>query len=132
MRRPGLVETLQREYRVVIAGPTTLAAILTSVQMGIAINQITRRSTEVWKILGAVKIEFRKYGDAVDKVRGSLSAAANNLERVSTRSRALERKLKSVEELPEAEAQGILAAVENDFANGEDAEATEPDAADQG
>ena len=132
LRRPGLVETLQREYRVVIAGPTTLAAILTSVQMGIAINQITRRSTEVWKILGAVKIEFRKYGDAVDKVRGSLSAAANNLERVSTRSRALERKLKSVEELPEAEAQGILAAVENDFANGEDAEATEPDAADQG
>jgi len=132
LRRPGLVETLQREYRVVIAGPTTLAAILTSVQMGIAINQITRRSTEVWKILGAVKIEFRKYGDAVDKVRGSLSAAANNLERVSTRSRALERKLKTVEELPEAEAQGILAAVENDFANGEDAEATEPDAADQG
>ncbi|MGD9608991.1 MAG: DNA recombination protein RmuC [Desulfovibrionaceae bacterium] len=132
LRRPGLVETLQREYRVVIAGPTTLAAILTSVQMGIAINQITRRSTEVWKILGAVKIEFRKYGDAVDKVRGSLSAAANNLERVSTRSRALERKLKTVEELPEAEAQGILAEVESDFANGEDAEVTEPDCVDQG
>lgn len=132
LRRPGLVETLQREYRVVIAGPTTLAAILTSVQMGIAINQITRRSTEVWKILGAVKIEFRKYGDAVDKVRGSLSAAANNLERVSTRSRALERKLKTVEELPEAEAQGILAEVETDFANGEEAEVVEPDCVDQG
>jgi DNA recombination protein RmuC len=117
---------------VVIAGPTTLAAILTTVQIGIAINQITRRSTEVWKILGAVKIEFRKYGDAVDKVRGSLSAAANNLERVSTRSRALERKLKTVEELPEAEAQGILAEVESDFANGEDAEVTEPDCVDQG
>lgn len=109
LRRPGLVESLQREYRVVIAGPTTLAAILTSVQMGIAINQITKRSTEVWRILGAVKIEFRKYGEAVDKVRGSLTAASNNLERVSTRSRAIERRLRSVEALPEAEADTILA-----------------------
>ncbi|WP_243439373.1 DNA recombination protein RmuC [Fundidesulfovibrio soli] len=108
LRRPGLVETLQREYRVVIAGPTTLAAILSSVQMGIAINQITKRSTEVWKILGAVKVEFKKYGDTVDKVRKSITAAANNLESVSTRSRAIERKLRSVEELPEAESQGVL------------------------
>lgn len=108
LRRPGLVESLQREYRVVIAGPTTLAAILTSVQMGIAINQITKRSTEVWRILGAVKIEFGKYGEAVDKVRGSLHAAANNLERVSTRTRAIERRLRSVEALPEGEAQAIL------------------------
>ena len=115
LRRPGLVETLQREFRVVIAGPTTLAAILTSVQMGIAINQITRRSTEVWKILGAVKIEFRKYGEAVDKVRGSLTAASNNLERVSTRSRVIERRLKSVEELPESEVKAILSEVGTDI-----------------
>jgi DNA recombination protein RmuC len=113
LRRPGLVESLQREYRVVIAGPTTLAAILTSVQMGIAINQITRRSTEVWKILGAVKIEFRKYGEAVDKVRGSLTAASNNLERVSTRTRAIERRLRSVEELPEGEVRAMLQEAEN-------------------
>jgi DNA recombination protein RmuC len=108
LRRPGLVESLQREFRVVIAGPTTLAAILTSVQMGIAINQITKRSTEVWRILGAVKLEFRKYGEAVDKVRGSLNAAANNLERVSTRSRVIERRLRGVEALPEGEASAIL------------------------
>jgi DNA recombination protein RmuC len=126
LRRPGLVESLQREFRVVMAGPTTLAAILTSVQMGIAINQITRRSTEVWKILGAVKIEFRKYGEAVDKVRGSLSAAANNLERVSSRSRAIERQLRSVEEPPEGEVQAILAEAGNGLAL-EDAE--EPEAA---
>lgn len=133
LRRPGLVETLQREFRVVIAGPTTLAAILSSVQMGIAINQITRRSTEVWKILGAVKIEFRKYGDAVDKVRGSLSAAANNLERVSTRTRAIERKLKTVEELPEAEAQGILDEASLDFAaNGDETELAASAGEDQG
>ncbi|WP_218064812.1 DNA recombination protein RmuC [Desulfolutivibrio sulfoxidireducens] len=113
LRRPGLVESLQRDFRVVIAGPTTLTAILSSVQMGLAVAAISKRSEEVWKTLGAVKLEFRKYGDVLDKVKKSLTSATNQLDTVSTRSRAIERKLRSVTELPEAESRQMLTDIED-------------------
>ncbi len=113
LRRPGLVEALQRDFRVVIAGPTTLTAILSSVQMSLAVAAITRRSEEVWKTLGAVKLEFRKYGDVLDKVKKSLASATNHLDTVSTRSRAIERKLRGVTELPESESRQMLTDIED-------------------
>ncbi|MEF3698076.1 DNA recombination protein RmuC [Desulfolutivibrio sp.] len=113
LRRPGLVEALQRDFRVVIAGPTTLTAILSSVQMGLAVAAISKRSEEVWKTLGAVKLEFRKYGDVLDKVKKSLTSATNQLDTVSTRSRAIERKLRSVTELPESESRQMLTDIED-------------------
>lgn len=108
LRRPGLVETLHRDYRVVPSGPTTLAALLSSLKWAMQIGQIQKRSEEVWKVLGAVKSEFRKFGESVDKVRKTLSSATSNLEKVSTRSRAMERQLRKVAELPEAEAKDVL------------------------
>jgi DNA recombination protein RmuC len=97
----------------VIAGPTTLTAILSSVQMSLAVAAITRRSEEVWKTLGAVKLEFRKYGDVLDKVKKSLASATNHLDTVSTRSRAIERKLRGVTELPESESRQMLTDIED-------------------
>lgn len=113
LRRPGLVEALQRDHKVIVAGPTTLAAILSSIQMGLAVTAISKRSEEVWKLLGAVKTEFKKYGDAVDKVRKSLSAATNHLDHISTRTRAVEKTLRGVESLPESESCEVLSAIQS-------------------
>jgi DNA recombination protein RmuC len=108
IRRPGLFETLQRDCRVTVAGPTTLTAILNALQMGFRTLAIEKRSSEVWQILGAVKTEFGKFGAIVDKARNQLDSARNNLdELVGRRSRAIERKLRSVESLPE-DASGAL------------------------
>lgn len=110
LRRPGLCDSLQREHRVVITGPTTLAALLNSLQMGFRTLAIEKRSGEVWALLGAVKTEFIKFGDILDKTRKKLQEASNSIESAATRSRAIERKLKNVQELPGPEAVNLLGA----------------------
>ena len=108
LRRPGLVETLQREYRITLAGPTTLAALLNSLQMGFRTLAIERRSSEVWAVLGAVKTEFGKFGEALDATRKKLEQATKSIESAGVRTRQIERKLKGVEALPAIEAQACL------------------------
>lgn len=93
MRRPGLAESVQREYRVTLAGPSTLAAMLNSFQMGFRTLAIQRRSSEVWELLGAVKTEFAKYADVLAKVRKKLSEAQNTIDTAETRTRAIQRRL---------------------------------------
>ncbi len=102
LRRPGLVETLQREYRVAVAGPTTLAALLNSLQMGFQTLAIQRRSSEVWDLLGAVKREFSKYSDVLARVQKKLQEAANTVDQGLIRTRAIEKTLRDVAELPAA------------------------------
>lgn len=109
IRRPGLFEALQRDYRVTVAGPTTLTAILNALQMGFRTLAIEKRSSEVWQILGAVKTEFGKFGSIVDKAKNQLDSARNNLdELVGRRSRAIERKLRGVEAMPDEASRGLL------------------------
>jgi DNA recombination protein RmuC len=108
LRRPGLVDGLQRDSRVVIAGPTTLAAILSSLQMGFRTLAVEQRSSEVWRLLGAVKSEFGKFGDVLDKTRTQLERAANTIGSARTRTRAIERKLRDVESLPETDSRRLL------------------------
>tara|TARA_Y100000590_G_scaffold123119_3_gene141009 strand:- start:1517 stop:2701 length:1185 start_codon:yes stop_codon:yes gene_type:complete len=109
LRTPGLIEELQNQQRIVISGPTTLAATLSSLRMGFRTLAIEKRSSEVWKVLSAVKTEFSKFGEALGKVRRQLDTASNSLEDLTiTRTRAMERKLKSVETLPEVESEKLL------------------------
>jgi DNA recombination protein RmuC len=123
LRQPGFVEELQHRYRVVLAGPTTLAAILSSLRMGFQTLAIEQRAAEVWKILGAVKTEFGKFAGVLNKVKRQLDAASNTIEETGKRSRAMERRLRSVEQLPEAEASKMLALpTAADDAEPEDAE----------
>jgi DNA recombination protein RmuC len=108
LRRPGLVELLQREFRVSVAGPTTLAALLNSLQMGFRTLAIHKRSSEVWTVLGAVKTEFGKFGEVLDRVQKKLQEASNVVDQATVRSRAIGRKLKSVQELAGGESDGVL------------------------
>jgi DNA recombination protein RmuC len=108
LRRPGLMDTLQRDYRVTLAGPTTLLAMLNSLHMGFRTLALEHQASEVWKVLGAVKTEFERYGDWVEKVREQVQKAADTLDRADTRSRQMRRALKNVEALPEGEAQALL------------------------
>ena len=112
LRRPGLAEALQRECRVSLAGPSTLAALLNSLQMGFRTLAIERRSSEVWAVLGAVKTEFGKFGDALESTRKKLEQATRSIESAGVRTRQIERRLKSVEALPAPEAQARLGALE--------------------
>lgn len=100
LRRPGLAESLNRELRVVIAGPTTLYAMLNSLQMGFRTLALEKRSAEVWQVLGAVKTEFGKFGDVLAKVKSQLQTASNTIEQAETRTRQMGRALKQVEALP--------------------------------
>jgi DNA recombination protein RmuC len=108
LRDPSLVEDLQRRYRIVIAGPTTLAAILNSLRMGFQTLAIEKRASEVMKVLGAVKTEFGKFGEVLDKVKRQLNLTTRTIEETGVRTRAIERSLRSVEELPELEASAVL------------------------
>jgi len=101
LRRPGLADTIQREQRVSIAGPTTLTALLNSLQMGFRTLAIERRSSEVWQVLGGVKTEFAKFGDVLDKVNKKLKSAQEEIEQTGVRSRAIQRHLRAVEALPQ-------------------------------
>jgi len=100
IRRVGLVEQVQRDCRVIFAGPTTLAALLNSLQMGFRTLAIQKRSSEVWNLLAAVKTEFGKFGEALSAVKDKLDQAARHVDNVAVRSRAITKKLRDVEELP--------------------------------
>jgi len=108
LRRPGLADQLQRDWRVNLCGPTTLGALLNSLQMGFRSLAIQKRSSEVWQVLGAVKTEFAKYGEVLDKVQKKLTEASNTIEEVSVRKRAIDRKLRSVDALDAGAAQLLL------------------------
>ena len=108
MRRPGLADDLQRTHRVSIAGPSTLSALLNSLQMGFRTLALEKRSSEVWQVLGAVKTEFGKFGDVLAATKLTLERAAKNIDQAETRSRQMARKLKSVEALPSEAAQLLL------------------------
>jgi DNA recombination protein RmuC len=112
MRRPGLADDLQRALRVTIAGPSTLTALLNSLQMGFRTLALEKRSSEVWQVLGAVKTEFGKFGDVLAATKLTLERAAKNIENAEVRSRQMARKLKSVEALPSEAAQLMLGADE--------------------
>jgi DNA recombination protein RmuC len=99
LRQSGQVEKIQQTYRIVVAGPTTLSAILSSLRMGFRTLAIEKRSSEVWKVLAAVKTEFGKFGDVLTKVKRQLNTAADTIDQTSVRTRAMERKLRSVEGL---------------------------------
>lgn len=108
LRRPGLAEALQRDYRVSLAGPTTLAALLNSLQMGFRTLAIEQRSAEVWAVLGAVKTEFGKFGEALAHTKKKLDEASNSISKAETRTRQLSRRLKEVEALPIGEAEQLI------------------------
>lgn len=108
LRRPGLLEALQREYKVMLAGPTTLLATLTSLQMGFRTLALEKRSAEVWEVLGAVKTEFGKFGEVLAKTKKKLDEASSTIDAAATRTRAMERRLKTVEALPEAQVTRLL------------------------
>ena len=114
LRRPGLADTLQREWRVSLAGPTTLAALLNSLQMGFRTLAIEQRSAEVWAVLGAVKSEFGKFGEALAHTRKKLDEASNSISKAETRTRQLSRKLTEVEALPASDAEKLIGLVELD------------------
>ncbi len=108
LRQPGMVEKLQQQYRVVVAGPTTLAAILNSLRMGFRTLAIEKRSSEVWTVLSAVKTEFGKFEEVLSKVKKQLETVSSTIEMTGVRTRAMERKLRNVEELPTAESTTLL------------------------
>jgi DNA recombination protein RmuC len=108
LRRPGLMEALQREHKITLAGPTTLLATLTSLQMGFRTLALEQRSAEVWEVLGAVKTEFGKFGDVLAKTKKKLDEASNTIDQAATRTRAMARQLRTVESLPEHRVQQLL------------------------
>ena len=119
IRRTALIETLQKDYKIVVTGPTTLGAILNSLQMGFRTLAIQKRTSEVWSVLGAVKTEFGKFGGMLEKVQKNLQNAGDQLEEVmGKRTRAIERKLRQVEALPAEESRKMLSM--NDFTDEED------------
>ena len=114
IRRTSLIETLQKDFKIVVTGPTTLGAILNSLQMGFRTLAIQKRTSEVWSVLGAVKTEFGKFGGMLEKVQKNLQNAGDQLEEVmGKRTRAIERKLRQVEALPTDESRKMLSL--NDF-----------------
>jgi len=108
VRNTGLIETLQREYKVIITGPTTITALLNSLQMGFRTLAIEKRSSEVWQILGAIKTEFGKFAEILEKTQKKLQEASNSIENATKKTRTIERKLKKVEELPIEESQKLI------------------------
>ncbi|MEP1086090.1 DNA recombination protein RmuC [Algoriphagus sp.] len=109
LREPGLSQQIQQDYKVLVTGPTTLSAILNSLQMGFRTLAIQKRSSEVWQILGAIKTEFGKFGELIEKTQKKLSEANSELDKlVGARTRVIQRKLKDVQELPEAESDKLL------------------------
>ena len=108
LRRPGLMEALQRDHRVTLAGPTTLLAMLNSLQMGFRTLALEKRSSEVWQVLGAVKTEFGKFGDVLAKVRNQTQTVLNTLDQAQTRSNVMNRALRQVDALPDEQVQRLL------------------------
>lgn len=117
LRRPGLFEAIQRDQRITIAGPTTLLALLTSLQVGFRTVAIEKRSAEVWNILASAKREFGKFGDVMDSVKNKLDQASKQIDQTGVRTRAIERSLRDVESLPGPDARAALDADETDDAS---------------
>ncbi|NCU41271.1 MAG: DNA recombination protein RmuC [Candidatus Moranbacteria bacterium] len=111
LRRPGLADLLRREYRVVVAGPATIAAFLNSLQMGFRTLAIEKRSGEVWNLLANIKKEFSTFGDILDKTHKKLQEASNHIERASSKTRTIERKLSNVQDLPSGEKEEVVVAL---------------------
>ncbi len=116
LRRPGLMESLQRDHRITLAGPTTLLSMLSSLQMGFRTLALEKRSSEVWQVLGAVKTEFGKFGDVLAKVKSQTETVLKTLDNAEVRSRAMGRALKQVEGLPEVQSTGLIP-LDKDFDN---------------
>lgn len=108
LRRPGLMDALQRDFRVTLAGPTTLLAMLNSLHMGFRTLALERQASEVWKVLGAVKTEFERYGTWVERIREQVRKASETIDAAETRTKQMRRALKVVESLPEGESQALL------------------------
>ena len=108
LRRPGLMEALQRELRITLAGPTTLLAMLSSLQMGFRTLALEKRSSEVWQVLGAVKTEFAKFGDVLARVKSQTQTVLNTLDAAQTRTNVMNRALRRVEALPDEQALQLL------------------------
>jgi len=126
LRTPGLFESIQREYKIIITGPTTLSALLNSLQMGFRTLAIEKRSGEVWQLLGAVKTEFGNFGGILEKTQKKLQEASNVIEQAGVRSRAIERKLRTVQELPKDQAIALIGGTDtSDAGNAPEAEGDE-------
>jgi DNA recombination protein RmuC len=108
MARPGFADSVQRDYRVLLSGPMNLAALLNSLQMGFRTLAIEQRSSEVWKVLGAVKTEFHRFGDILARTKDKIDQASRTIEDAGVRTRAIERHLREVESLPEHEAVRLI------------------------
>lgn len=119
LRRPGLMDQLQRDFRVTLAGPTTLLAMLNSLHMGFRTLALEQQASEVWKVLGAVKTEFERYGEWVARIREQVQKASDTIDKADTRTKQMRRALKVVEALPEGQAQALLPLADD---GGEDAE----------
>ncbi len=119
LRRPGLMQALQMEHRIILAGPTTLLAMLNSVQMGFRTLALERRSAEVWEVLGAVKTEFGKFGDVLAKTQKKLQEASNTIEQAAVRTRAMGRKLQEVQALPDGSARALIGLAVDEHSTGE-------------
>ena len=113
-----MLEEIQQNHRILIAGPTTLTALLNSLRMGFRTLAIEKQASEVWQVLAAVKTEFGKFGEVLDKVKRQLDTASRSIEQTGTRTRAMERKLRSVESLPDAKATELLGLDELDPVEG--------------
>ncbi len=111
LRRPGLMDAVQRQHRVTLAGPTTLLAMLNSLHMGFRTLALEQQASEVWKMLGAVKTEFERFGEWVARIKEQVAKASDTLDKADTRARQMRRALKGVEALPELQAQALLPAV---------------------
>ena len=108
LRRPGLCDNLQRDYRIVVTGPTTLAALLNSLQMGFRTLAIEKRSSEVWELLAAVKTQFSKFGEVLAKTKKKLQEASNTIDQAEVRTRVISRKLSKVQELPQTDSTKLM------------------------
>ena len=113
LRRPGLMDKIQRDYRVTLAGPTTLLAMLNSLHMGFRTLALEQQASEVWKVLGAVKTEFDRYGEWVARIKEQVQKAADTVDKADTRTKMMRRALKNVEALPEGQAQAMLPLADN-------------------
>jgi DNA recombination protein RmuC len=120
LRRPGLVEALQRDHKILLAGPTTLLATLNSLQMGFRTLALEKRSAEVWEVLGAVKTEFASFGAVLAKTRKKLTEAANTIDQAEVRTRAITRTLRSVESMSDSDSQLLLPGTQIDVGDDED------------
>ncbi|MBU5612191.1 DNA recombination protein RmuC [Geomonas azotofigens] len=108
LSRPGLFDAILREHKVIVAGPTTIAALLSSLSLGFKTLAIEKRSSDVWRLLGAIKTEFMTFGTLLEKTRKKLDEASSSIDTAATRTRRIQRKMQGIEELPEHEAKGIL------------------------